>query len=126
MFVDDEEDIRSSLARLLAAAFKGLEVDMAEHAMAAMDLIKARKEPYDIVISDYRMPGMDGIEFLQKCITLTPDSYRVMMTAFPDRQVSEDATELADIEAFLTKPVDPVTILVAVRDLLRQRWVDAA
>ncbi len=124
LIVDDEQDIRESLQRLIKGSFKGLRVDTAESGAAGLELIA--KKSYDIIASDFRMPGMDGVEFLTQVKNDHPEPYRVMMTAFPEKEVSMRAAEDAEVETFFTKPLDPVTVTSTVKDLLRQRWLDTA
>lgn len=124
LIVDDEQDIRESLQRLVKASFKGLRVDTAASGAEGLQLLESKT--YDIVASDFRMPGMDGVEFLTQVKNDYPEPYRVMMTAYPEKEVSQRAAEDAEVETFFTKPLDPVTVTSTVKDLLRQRWLDTA
>ncbi len=64
-------------------------------------------EPYQVIISDYDMPGMDGIEFLKQAKTISPLSVRIMLTSSSDIQVAINALAEGDIFRFLNKPCAP-------------------
>jgi CheY-like chemotaxis protein len=64
-------------------------------------------DPYQVIISDYDMPGMDGVEFLKKAKEIMPDSVRIMLTASSDIQVAINALAQGDIFRFLNKPCTP-------------------
>lgn len=119
LIVDDERDIRKSMQRLIATALHGLQVDVAESGDAALEMLDGAS--YDIVASDFRMPGMDGVEFLTEVKTRLPGAFRVMMTAFPEKEVAQRAASDAEVETFFSKPVDPMMVIATVKDLLGRR-----
>ena len=84
-------------------------------------LAKVKKHgPYPVVISDMRMPGMDGAKFLAIVRTISPDSIRVMLTGYNDIEAAVKAVNEGQIFRFLTKPVPPETLLDTLRICVAQ------
>jgi two-component system response regulator (stage 0 sporulation protein F) len=100
LIVDDEQE----LGIFLAEEFKdrGLDVDTALKGLEAVESVMA-KSP-DIVLLDVRMPGMDGIAALKKIKDINPALKVVMMTAFQDEEIMEQARALGAID-YIKKPV---------------------
>jgi len=101
LFVDDEPSIRNAIERMY------LERDDVRCLFAAsgqegLDLLA--KEDVWVVVSDYLMPGMRGIEFLSKVRGLRPDTVRIMMTAYADLTIAIDAINKSEAYRFITKP----------------------
>lgn len=119
LIVDDEPDILESLGDLFAAALEDLQVRTALTGDAALAILQ--KEPVDLILSDYKMPGMNGLEFLEKARGLAPQVPRILMTAFPDLDVAIAAINEARIETFFAKPLDPDKIVKVVREALDAR-----
>jgi response regulator RpfG family c-di-GMP phosphodiesterase len=100
LFVDDEQNVLSGLERALRREF---EVNTALSGSEGLAAIEARG-PFALVVSDMRMPGMDGIEFLAKVKEISPDSVRIMLTGNADMQTAVDAVNEGNIFRFLNKP----------------------
>jgi len=109
LFIDDDERILAGFKRNLHGTF---EVDTAVGPEAGLQ--KARENPaYAVVVSDLRMPGMDGIAVLSKVRELCPDTVRVMLTGFADLEAAIAAVNEGNIFRFLTKPCE-TTYLIGV------------
>lgn len=121
LLVDDEEDIRESLKALFETCLEGVDVVVAPGGQAALDLMD--RSPVDVVISDYKMPGMNGLDFLQRAAKKAPSVPRILVTAFPDLEIAIRAINEANIENFFTKPFEPEQVLQVVKTLLHEQRV---
>ena len=101
--VDDEANILEAYQRGLRKQFDIETALGAEQALAKIDA----QGPYAVVVSDMRMPGMDGIRLLSEIRQRAPDSVRVMLTGFADLQTTVEAVNEGNIFRFLTKPCPP-------------------
>jgi len=112
LLVDDEPAVLQGYQRLLHGDF---DTDTATGGTAAL-LALEKNGPYAVVVSDMRMPQMDGVELLAKIKSLAPDTVRIMLTGNADLQSAAKAVNEGNIFRFLTKPCDKelmVTTLTA-------------
>lgn len=104
LFVDDEvnvlEGFRANMTR------KRFDVDTALGPEAGLDLVRS-SGPYAVVVSDLKMPNMDGIAFLSHVREISPDTVRMMLTGFADVDVAIEAVNEGQVFRFLTKPCTP-------------------
>jgi response regulator RpfG family c-di-GMP phosphodiesterase len=107
--VDDDPNILSAMQRNLRRRF---EIDVA---LGPEEGIKHLSEqgPYAVVITDLRMPEMDGIQFLARAKEIAPDTIRMMLTGHGDMEVAIDAVNEGSIFRFLTKPCPPFRLVQA-------------
>ena len=119
LVVDDEPDILQSLQTLLELALPSVEVLTAESGPKALE--KLQQHPVDLIISDFKMPGMTGLEFLDKAKAAAPGTPRILMTAFPDLDVAMRAINEAEIQNFITKPLDPEHVTEIIKKALGDR-----
>ncbi|MFY7865111.1 HD domain-containing phosphohydrolase [Roseateles sp.] len=118
LFVDDEPSILSALRRLFRP--QGYKVLMAEGGAAGLALLEV--ESVDLVISDMRMPEMDGVQFLEQVRQRWPHIVRVMLTGYADITSTIGAINRGEIHRYIAKPWDDQDILLSVSDgLKRQR-----
>jgi len=110
--VDDEPHVLEGLARQLRRQFA---VSTAVGGAAGLELI-AREEPFAVVVSDMRMPGMDGAAFLTRVREIAPDATRVLLTGQADLDAAIAAVNQANIFRFLTKPCPPDVLAAALTD----------
>lgn len=116
LWVDDEESLILSMKRQLHSDF---DITAAFSGDAGLDAI-GKNEPFSVIVSDQRMPGMDGIEFLSLAKDLSPDSVRIMLTGYAEQDTAIEAVNQGQIFRFLTKPCPPHIVLRSLRDAVRQ------
>lgn len=119
LIVDDEPDILESLCDLFEAALDNVECRTASSGQAALDILQ--KGGIDLILSDYKMPGMNGLQLLERARQVAPDVPRMIMTAFPDLDVAIEAINEARIETFFTKPLDPDKVVKGIASVLEAR-----
>jgi response regulator RpfG family c-di-GMP phosphodiesterase len=103
LFVDDDPNLLASYQRQLRKQFP---IDTSLGAKEGLVAIKDHT-PYAVVVSDLRMPEMNGIQFLSKVREITPDTVRIMLTGYADLQNAIEAVNEGNIFRFLTKPCHP-------------------
>ncbi|XGU21619.1 response regulator [Rhodococcus sp. 3Y1] len=69
--------------------------------------MKLRGDAVAVIVADYRMPGLSGIEFLEQAMDLYPVARRVLLTAYADTDAAIDAINVVDLDHYLLKPWDP-------------------
>jgi len=122
LFVDDEPNVLQSIRRGLRKQF---DVHTAEGGDAAMQLLR-EKNDFAVIVSDMRMPGMNGVELLSQVKQLWPDTVRMMLTGNADQETAVDAVNHGDIFRFLNKPCENVALGEAVKDAIRQHTLITA
>ena len=113
LVVDDEDAVRRTLVRLLQR--RGMHVTDCSSAAEALLRLEEGLGP-GVIISDFRMPQMDGVEFLSLVRDRWPDIRRVMITGFSEPEALQRAINGAQVHRFLAKPWDPVALLQVVED----------
>ena len=115
LLVDDDEFIRDSLK--MAFSTKGCSMRVAESAEAGLEAIK--EEQFDIIICDFRLPGMNGLDFLKLATITQPQAVNILITAYRDEYMFSDAVRMGVTE-FIDKPFS-VKALVALLALSLKR-----
>ena len=100
LFVDDEPNVLAGIRRALRGK---LDLTTCESPFEALELLQ-REEPFAVIVSDMRMPEMDGVEFLKKARAIAPDSVRLMLTGNADQKTAVDAVNDGEVFRFLNKP----------------------
>ena len=116
LLVDDEPDILLSIKLLLERSPQVRQVITASS--GAEGLAALRSADVDLVISDFKMPGMDGIEFLLQVHEMRPDLPRVMFTAYADADLARRAVAEAFVREFLSKTLPPRELVQKVEAIL--------
>ena len=116
LFVDDEPVLLQGYQRLLHKEFQ---VSTAVGGEAALTMLQ-HLGPFGVVLSDMRMPGMNGIEFLLKVKTVAPYTVRIMVTGVAELQTAIDAINEGSIFRFLSKPSKKEVLVKALIDSLAQ------
>ncbi|TWT40781.1 response regulator [Botrimarina hoheduenensis] len=115
LLVDDDAMLLASMERCLGMEF---ELTTELSGVAALNTMK-NSESFGVIVSDMRMPVMDGVEFLREAALLSPDSIMMMLTGNQDMQTAVRATREVCVSAFLNKPCDPSEIAAAIRSCLK-------
>jgi two-component system probable response regulator PhcQ len=108
LLVDDEPNILSALKRVLSTIpsdmLDGEKPEIETFSSTEEALVRISTIPVDLVISDYRMPAMSGIEFLKRAITFQPDIARLILSGNADLDAVVEAINTLQIFRFVTKP----------------------
>ena len=113
LIVDDEEGVRISLKKVLQR--DGYEIFLAENGMEAIDFVRNHINEIDAVISDFKMPGLDGLETLTEIGKINPEIIRIILTGYATLDRAIDSVN-SDIDGFLTKPFDNNEIRLKLRE----------
>lgn len=116
LFVDDEKNILNSLQRLFMDA--DFDVFTASSGAEGLEII-ARNEGIGAIVSDQRMPGMSGVEFLEKTRAIAPNAIRILLTGYADINAAIDAVNRGGIFRYLNKPWNDEELQQTVQSALR-------
>ncbi|MCX4651041.1 FAD-dependent oxidoreductase [Streptomyces microflavus] len=109
--VDDDPGVSRAIARDLRRRYGGdyriVRAESGESAVEALRELKLRGDLVAVILADYRMPQMNGIEFLEEAIGVYPGARRVLLTAYADTDAAIDAINVVDLDHYLLKPWDP-------------------
>ncbi|OZE91447.1 response regulator [Rhodococcus sp. 15-2388-1-1a] len=109
--VDDDPGVSRSVARDLRRRYgEQYRIVRAESGAGALDALKElalRGTPVAILLADYRMPQMSGMEFLEQAMDIFPTARRILLTAYADTDAAIDAINVIDLDYYLLKPWDP-------------------
>ncbi len=99
LLVDDDEWIRDSMQLFFEA--EGCHLTALETAEEGLEALK--KQDYDIIITDYRLPGMDGLDFLKRIHDPHAQAIKILITAYGSHEVVSEASKLG-VHDFIEKP----------------------
>ena len=119
LIVDDEADILTTLGAFLESAIPSVHVETAQSGALGLKAM-AMKAP-DLIISDFKMPGMDGLQFLAEARKARPGTPAILITAYPDMDLAIRALNEERIQHFCAKPIEPQEIADVVRAILIER-----
>ncbi len=117
LLVDDEASILAALRRLLRP--EGYVVHTAESGAAGLEVLQ--REPVDLVMSDMRMPGMSGAQFLEQVRQSWPHTMRLLLTGYADMSTTVAAINRGEVYRYLNKPWDDQELKVVIRDALHMK-----
>jgi thioredoxin reductase (NADPH) len=128
--VDDDPGVSRAVARDLRRRYgEQYRIVRAESGAAALEALtemKLRGEQTAVVLADYRMPEMNGIEFLERAMDVYPGARRALLTAYADTGAAIDAINVVDLDYYLLKPWDPPEEkLYPVVDALLDAWLSS-
>ncbi len=117
LFVDDEAPVLRSLKRLLRPT--GHKVHIANSGAEGLDVLS--EQPIDVVVSDMRMPEMDGAEFLTNVSEQWPETTRMLLTGYADLTSAINAINNGSISRYLTKPWQDADIVMSIEQAIETR-----
>ena len=109
--VDDDPSVSRAVARDLrreyGAEHRIVRGESGAQTLEALRELKLRGDQVALMLADYRMPQMNGIEFLEQAMDIFPFARRVLLTAYADTEAAIQAINLVDVDHYLLKPWDP-------------------
>src|SRR5215212_9335538 len=109
--VDDDPSVSRAVARDLRRRYgQHYRIVRAESGAQALDAVREitlRGDQVALLLADYRMPQLSGIEFLEQAMDIVPFARRVLLTAYADTDAAIQAINLVDVDHYLLKPWDP-------------------
>jgi len=119
LLVDDEENVINSIRRSLRK--EGYQILSCTNARQALELLQT--EDVDLIISDQRMPGMSGMDFLIQAKKLRPHTIRILLTGYSDMEVAIKAINEGKLFRFLSKPWDDTELKVTILNAMKLRKI---
>lgn len=113
LIVDDEPDNLALLYRTLRSKY---DIAKSTSPLAALEMLKT--EHFNCILSDHKMPEMDGVEFLKRSQEYAPDTMRLLVTAYTDAGILIDAINYAKIYRYIKKPYNPDELMLIVENAL--------
>ena len=125
--VDDDPDVSRAVSRDLrrryGSEYRIIRAESGPSALEALRELKLRGDQVAVILADYRMPNMNGVEFLERAMDIYPGARRVLLTAYADTGAAIDAINVVDLDHYLLKPWDPPEEkLYPVVDTLLDTW----
>src|SRR5580704_2697566 len=128
--VDDDPGVSRAVARDLRRRYgeqhRIVRAESGDSALDALRQMKLRGDQVAVILADYRMPQMNGIEFLERAMDIYPVAKRVLLTAYADTDAAINAINVVDLDHYLLKPWDPPEEkLYPVVDSLLDSWLSS-
>ena len=115
LLIDDDEWIRDSMSLF----FEGEGCDLLAVETAEEGMEELERQDYDVIIVDYRLPGMDGLKFLDRIKDSHPNASTLLITAYGNREIFSKASNLG-VKGFIDKPFTVKTLEKALSHLIRK------
>src|SRR5450755_3404318 len=107
----DDPDVSRAVSRDLrrryGSQYRIVRAESGQSALDALHELKLRGDEVAVILADYRMPQMNGIEFLEEAMKTYPGARRVLLTAYADTDAAIEAINVVDLDYYLLKPWDP-------------------
>ena len=128
--MDDDPDVSRAVARDLrrhyGENYRIVRAESGEAGLEALREMKLRGDLVSVILADYRMPQLNGIEFLERAMDIYPGARRALLTAYADTGAAIEAINVVDLDYYLLKPWDPPEEkLYPVVDSLLQAWLSS-
>jgi len=120
LFIDDEEGVRRSVVRALKK--EPYNIYTADNGERGIEFIKGNIFDVATVISDYKMPGLNGLETLTRIASINPEITRIILTGYATMEAAIMATN-EGIDGFLTKPFDNIELRAKIRDISMRKYL---
>lgn len=117
LFVDDEPRVLDGLRRMLRSLRREWEMAFANSGQEALEIMARR--PYDVIVSDMRMPGMDGAQLLDEVMRHHPDTIRIVLSGQSDQE--QILQSMRPTHQYLTKPCSAETLQGTIRRAMKLR-----
>ena len=114
LLIDDDEGIRKSLGSFFHDY--GYHIQAFETAEEALEIIEL--DSYDVILCDYYLPGMNGVEFFKRAMKILPESIKILITAFGDDDIASEAFGIG-VHDFVQKPFSGEAIINTVSRLMK-------
>jgi response regulator RpfG family c-di-GMP phosphodiesterase len=118
LVVDDEPQVGKAIGRLLA--MEKLESVYAKSGESALEMLKSAPQPFSLIISDQKMPGMEGTQFLEQAKILHPETIRFLITGYSQMETIINAVNKGAVQRYISKPWDNDELVVAIRSGIKQ------
>ena len=116
LLIDDDEWIRDSLSVYFES--EGCHLKTLETAEEGLEALK--RQAYDIIMIDYKLPGMDGLEFLKRIKEAHPNAMKILISAYGNKEIVSEATTMG-IHDFIEKPFTTRTVEDSLSGLIKKR-----
>ena len=118
LLVDDDPALLQALPHMMALRIHGVQVDTADSAIDALN--KIRVHDYDAIVSDIKMPGVDGLELLNSIRRLRPETPTLLITGHVDQSLNVEAMKGGAYD-FIQKPIDRIYFVAALHRAIQTR-----
>ncbi len=120
LFIDDEEGIRRSITRALKG--EPYKTYTAENGKTGIEIFRENISEITIVVSDFKMPGLDGLETLSAIGSMKPEITRIILTGYATMEAAISATNNG-IDGFLTKPFDNLELRTKIHEIIVKKYL---